>query len=173
MLINFSAIKNLPVVSLDQQVRVGTVCDLTITPQSGKILGLLIKTGFFSPKFCLLPQDILKWEDQFILIQNDQSLLLPDEIIRVQEALKEKIKWIDQKVVSRGKRRIGKVLDLTLDLEIGQLNRLTIGITPLKGLLETERLVPWNKVIKVTPHYIMIEELEKNKGIKELADEII
>ncbi len=173
MLVNFSTIKDLPIVSLDQEVKVGSVLDLAINPQDGKILCLLIKTGFFSPKLALLPQDILKWEEEFILIQNNQSLIPVEEIVRVQEILKQHFKWVDQKVVNTQKRKIGKVLDLTLDLEIGQISRLSIEITSLKGLLETERLIPWNKIIKVTPHYIMIEELEKSKGLKELADEII
>jgi len=39
--------------------------------------------------------------------------------------------------------------------------------------LESERLIPWNKIIKITKDFVMVEEIEKKKvGATERVPEI-
>jgi sporulation protein YlmC with PRC-barrel domain len=170
MLVNFSACQERPIITKEGE-KIGTLNEIIIDPLQGKILGFLIKPGFFRAPKILSPVDIRGWFNDGILVESEKVLLNPAEIVRAFSVIQSKIKILDQKVINPQRKKIGKVTDLTLDLNIGYLTRITVETTPLKGLIENERLIPWNKILKITRDYVMIEELEKGK--KELAREII
>ena len=173
MLINLSSIKGITLVATEDKERVGHLEEVVVDPDQGKILCFLVKTGFFSPLKALFPPDILGWYQEFIVIPSKNIFVEPKEIVRAYEVIKQKIKILDQKVVNQKIQTIGKVIDLTLDLEIYYLNRISVEISPLKGLLESERLIPWNKIIKITKDFVMVEEIEKKKvGAIERVPEI-
>ncbi|TES95063.1 hypothetical protein E3J85_02505 [Patescibacteria group bacterium] len=173
MLINFSSIKGITLVATEDKGKVGDLEEVVIDPDQGKILCFLVKTGFFSPLKALFPPDILGWYQEFIVIPSKNTFVEPKEIVRAYEVIKQKIKILDQKVVNQKIQTIGKVIDLTLDLETYYLSRISVEISPLKGFLESERLIPWNKIIKITKDFVMVEEIEKKKvGAIERVPEI-
>ena len=172
MLINFSDLKSIPVAAQNTQTKLGIIKDLVIDPKTGKLFCFLVQTGFFSPLLALFPPDINKLENDYLLVDAPEALVKPKEIIRANEVLKQKIKILEQSVVNRKLKKIGTVSDLTLDWESQQLNRITVTLIPWKGILEAERLIPWNKIIEITKDYVMIEEFERAK-IKETVKEFI
>ena len=173
MLINFSSIKGIALIATEGKEKVGNLEKVVIDPDQGKILCFLVKTGFFSSLKAIFPPDIIGWYQEFIIIPSKEALVEPKEIVRAYEITKKEIKVLDQKVVNREIKTIGKVIDLTLDLRSYYLNRISVEISPLKGILEDQRIIPWNKIIKITKDFVMIEEIEKKKiGVVERVPEI-
>ncbi len=156
----------------DTREKLGTVEDIVIDPENGKILCFIVNTGLFKTVKIIAPDDLIGWENEFLISQMAANLLEKKEIIRANDLIEQKLKIIEQKVVNQQMRTIGRVSDVTINLETFQLNRLAVEINPLKGIMESERLIPWDKIIKITKKFIMVKELEKDKAtvVKKFAE---
>ena|GEM_PF-572608 len=152
MLLQASQIVGLPIGASDTQERVGTVARIVADPDSGKLVGFVVKSGFLGGEKVLSFQDVTAVDHAGILVKTPEVVLPADEVTPIKQALKEKRHLSGQRVVTEGGTRLGKVADLVLDMDAGMVTKLYVS-----HLLE-ERIVPMDKVIKVTRDQIVVKD---------------
>jgi uncharacterized protein YrrD len=152
MLLQASQIIGLPIGSTDTQERVGTISDIVVDPDSGQLLGFVVKTGFLSGTKVLSFHDVTGLDHAAVLVRNADVVLPPQEVAPIKSTLAEKRPLLGQRVVTEGGTRLGKVVDMVINAESAMATKLYVS-----HLLE-ERIVPLDKVIKVTKDRIVVKD---------------
>jgi len=82
MLIQLDQLKDLPIASMREESRVGTIADVVIHPDTGDLVGFWINLpGFFSRRKVLSARDVVSYDPHAIVIRDDESLVDPNEVV--------------------------------------------------------------------------------------------
>lgn len=148
-----SSIIGLPVASLKEELRVGSVKKILVDVSSGSIIGYLAGKGFFGKSQYIDAKDVISI-DKAGLVVNDLSNLVPvNEVIKAKKALEENIRIFGMPIVSnRTNKTIGRVDDFAISATNSLLMKFYV-----KRFLE-ERIIPRSRVIKITKKSILINE---------------
>ena len=151
MLLQASQIVGLPVGATDTQAKIGTVDQVVVDPDSGTLLGFIVKTGLFGRKV-LSYHDVTGIDHAAVLVRSEDVILPSEEVAPIDKALRDKRPLIGQKVVTEGGTKLGRVVDLVINTDTGLATKLYIS-----HLLE-ERIVPADKVVKVTKEHVIVKD---------------
>lgn len=152
MLLQASQIVGLPVGATDTQSRVGTVSRIVVDPDTGQILGFVVKTGLIGGEKVLSYHDVTAVDHAGVLVRDPAHVLPQDEVAPIKKALSERRSLLGQRVVTEGGTNLGKVADLVINTEMAMVVKLYVS-----HLLE-ERILPLDKVVKVTKDHIVVKD---------------
>jgi uncharacterized protein YrrD len=152
MLLQASQIKGLPVGSTDTQERVGTVSDIIIDPDSGGLLGFVVKSGLLGSNKVLSFHDVTGIDHSVILVKEPESVLPVAEVAPIKHALADRRKLLKGKVVTEGGTNLGRVTDVVINTDTAMVTKLYIS-----HVLE-ERIVSAEKIVKVTKDHIVVKD---------------
>lgn len=149
---------HLPVAAIDINSRVGFMKTLLIDTDRSIVIGFLVSTGLFHQSKFLSIDDILSVDQQGIVVRSVGTLAVPNEVIQAQKILEKGIMMIRHLVKTERGQRVGRVSDLLIDLQTGQVTKYYI-----HGWL-SDRIIPIEKVIKITHEAVIIEDEEPVKA---------
>jgi len=153
MLILLSKISNAPIIDLENQKKVASLSDVVIDPNSGKILGLIVKVGQLLPKDQLVStDDIVQMLPTSILINDYDAITNISEVIRVQELYKKRFALIKKPVRTKGGQYIGRVNDLLFTDNTFSLAKIYV-----RHLL-SDRIIPYSAIIKIEDKAIIVKD---------------
>lgn len=147
-----SCLFNLPVASTESQSKIGQIYKIIFDPKNGSILGFLVKTSFFQrPKVCSI-SDILSLDETAAVVENGDVLVEKEEIVRIDELLKQNIPILGQKAQTESGKNLGKVVDLLIDTATLMVTKFY-----LKDLWQ-ERIIPADKICKITSKAVVFQD---------------
>lgn len=154
MYLQASHILNLPVASLDPQEKIGNVFDIIVDPKELKSVGFLVikRSLFVSQKLLLSQSDVLDIDKHGIVTRNEENLVEPNEVIRIKNILKNKVKILNQRACTKSGKNLGKISDLVFEKETGFVSKFYI-----HGWLE-DKIIPREKLIKITSKKLIFED---------------
>lgn len=165
------SITGLPIRSLQDGTKLGEISELVIDPLNGKLLALLVNQKFLGGPKIISLKEIRQAGTSMIIVDSSYSIAEPDEIIRVKEVLDQKIRIIENNVVTESGQKLGKVKDYSVDLKGERLAKIYVGATLLKELFKEELIIPYENIISITKEKIIVSdtyiknlELGKVKG---------
>lgn len=121
-LLNFS---KMPVGALEEAEMVGKVHRLAVDPGEQKLIGFTVKTGgYFSKAYSVSMSDVVDVDKNGVVINSRDSMLQNDEIVRMSDILKKKFSIFGLKVLSKSGEKIGKVEDVVIDTNTGDIVRI-------------------------------------------------
>lgn len=147
-----SSLKGLPVASIQDNAKVGVVRSALIDTQSGNIMGMIVNIGLFLPVKFIAFSDIKDISRDGLVVQNKDEIVALADIVKAQEAYQKGFPLIGLKVKTKSGRRVGRVTDLALSLQIGCVMQFYVS-----GLL-SERIIDYTKVTSLTKKGITIED---------------
>jgi uncharacterized protein YrrD len=153
-----SQLKKCPVIT-PAKGKVGELGDVIIDPENGKLLGFKIKKTLINPIQVVSISDIMALDPRVVIINSEESIIAPEEIIRISEVLKKKYKIIGAKATTESKSNLGKVEDVVIDSETSSIVRFY-----LKGLVRS-RILPTEYVIEIKPKQIIFSDKVNNAPI--------
>lgn len=157
-LILASDLLRLPVASVETNSRVGSIELLLIDIDRSLVIGFLVTMGLFSqPKFLAL-QDVQSIDRNGVVIRALNDLAHPGEVVRAKKILEQKIPIINQLVKNEAGQRLGKVNDLLINTETGEVTKYYI-----HGWF-SDRIISANKIVKITRPAIIVEDEETVKA---------
>jgi len=170
MLIPISHLLGKPVKSLDSESNIGLVENILIDPENGKLLAFLVRTGFIFIKIKLLsPTDIAGLTPDFLVVHDSDSLILPEEIIKAKKVLDQKIFVLGSMVKTKRGKILGKCSDLWIESATNEVVKFYVKSTPLAGPLAEDRIIPIEKVIRITRSQIVVkDDVVKVKAFKKM-----
>ncbi|MDA1060179.1 MAG: PRC-barrel domain-containing protein [bacterium] len=149
----------------DDSVRpLTTVKDLIIDTETGKLLAFVVNQ---SKNLVIVPIDVVSWTE-VIKINNIDSIIDGNDVIRISEVQKRGINLIHNKVETKNGEKLGKVNDFSVDTDILMLQKLYVS-KGILGLVRYEsRIISAKDIIEILPDKIVIKD---NTKIKEKIKE--
>lgn len=154
MFITASKIYHLPVASLSSNSKVGEVNLIFFSPDDFSVMALEVIQGnfIFKKRYYLANTDIIDLDNNGVVINNQDSLVTKDEIVRIQKLIKNNTPIYGQKAVTKSSKYLGKITDLLIDSQ-----SLTICKFYISNLLD-ERILPMDRVEKVTSRAVIFSD---------------
>ena len=168
MLLQISTIIEKPINSMETRIRAGIVKNIVVNPQNGQLMALVVRAGFPTKQKILPIQDILSVGPGMVIIRDDSAIVEPDEIVRVNEILKQKIKIMGGSVRTQSGTRLGKVYDVLIDTQTAVIAKYYVRAS-MTGLTQADRIIPANKVVAITREAIVVrDDFEKVAAVEEV-----
>ncbi len=116
-----SQIVGLPITVEGAMRPVAHVSGLLMHPENGQILAFL--AGYLR---VLTPLDVEQWKEDRLVIQSPEDLVAPTELLRLREFKIRRLFLTGKKVYSASGKRLGKVVDFTVDTQANRLSSLEV-----------------------------------------------
>jgi len=153
MLIERSNLIGLPIFELENQSRVAELVDFFINEENLKIEALFAKNlGFLHQKKLVSEKEITEISKVAVIIQNEESLVDPRELVRLEKKIKNRAKIIGEKVYTKKGEFLGTVFDFVIESSSLTLNRLY-----LKKLFD-HRIIHSSAIVKIEQHKITVKD---------------
>jgi sporulation protein YlmC with PRC-barrel domain len=149
----FSNIIGTPVVDDDFKHPITTVRDVVIDPESGKLVALVVD---INRNLVIAPIDILAWGDTIRIPAHD-AVIEGNEILRVAEVQKRNIRIIHNRVETKNKEYIGKVVDFSIDVNDLTLKKLYTAKDILGLVRYDSRIIPAKIIERILPEKIIVK----------------
>lgn len=167
MFILASQLTGLPIASLDDQSKVGVVRGFFVDPENGRLLGFDVQTGMLQSRV-LAWTDILETTKEALITQSSENLVPLEEVLRIQEIKNQGYKILGAGVETENGEHLGQVEDFLIDFESGAVDKYYI-----KGLFKQKRTIPSERVIKIVPGKIIVQNNEPVKVKAKVSDKIV
>lgn len=152
MFLEASKILKKPLAGIEEQSKIGEICDILIDPDKGLVLGYLIKGGLLGDLKVLPISDIVSYDDEGVVTKTSENLIKPEAMERIQKLMGDNIKILDAPVSTESGERIGKVNDFIVDTQLGNITKYMIsGIN--KSLI-----VDHDQIVEINPKQIIVKD---------------
>jgi sporulation protein YlmC with PRC-barrel domain len=154
-----SQMQSLPVISLQTGEVVAVtrlpVIDIgTLEIQAYRCESVRNKQGLI-----LMARDIRQMAADCLIVDTEEELMEPTDIIRLQAMLQANYNPLDKAVVSDTGRKLGHVEDYSINLETNRIQKLHVRQSILRSWLGNSSLVvDRSQIIDVTPRLITVRD---------------
>ncbi|OIP23653.1 hypothetical protein COX95_03810 [bacterium CG_4_10_14_0_2_um_filter_33_32] len=157
---------NIPIISLYNTVKVGSLIDFIIDPEIGKVVGIVGDKGIVRDKVKVVSMvDVREMSNDAVIVDNEDALVSQEEIVRIDDILKLGIKIIGNKVITESGQYLGKAIDFLLD-DFFYINKLYVKPS-IMNIVDSQLVIPRELIIKVTKEKIIVSD-DLIKTIKEV-----
>jgi sporulation protein YlmC with PRC-barrel domain len=153
-----SKMENLPVVSLQTGEAVAWVRQPVIDITNLAILAFQCDLAAHKLSAILTTNDIRQLAPDCLIIDSEDELAEPDDIIRLKPLIKSGYSPIDKSVVSDMGRKLGHVEDYSINLDTSHIQKLYIRPSLFRAWLGGSLTVDRTQIIDVTPHRIVVSD---------------
>lgn len=147
-----------PILSLRTGSEIATALGPIINPNNLKIEGFYCSSKFEKNPLVLLAQDIRDTLPQGFVVNDQDVLASPDELVRLKEVLSTGFEVIDKTVYTVNKKRLGKINDYAVDSETLYIQKLYVGQSLLRSLSGGQLSVDRSQIVEITDKKIVIQD---------------
>lgn len=152
---------NKPVMSLRTGQPIATALEPIINPNNLKIEGFFCEDRFSKKELVLLYQDIRDVLPQGFVVDDQDVLVDPDDLVRLRDIIKLNFKLLDKPVVTLSKDRVGKVSDYATEVETMYIQKLYVSQSLLKSFTGGSLGIDRNQINEITDKRVIINDLLK------------
>ena len=149
-------IRTLPVMSLQTGETVAQVRGPLLDSKNLELVALLCEVE--RAQRVLMVRDIRELAMDCVIVDNEEELAEPEDVIRVQTLLAEKFMLIGLPVVTEMNRRLGTVEDYTINLQTFRLQKLYVRQSLLRSFLGSSLIIDRQQIIDVTTRHVVVHE---------------
>lgn len=147
--------------SLRTSSQVATALQPIINPNNLKIEGFYCQDNAGNAPLVLLTQDIRDTLSQGYVVNDQEVLVEPEELVRLKEILQIGFDLPGKHVVTVDKQRVGKVTDYAVETTTFYIQKIYVGQSILKSLSTGKLSIDRNQIVEITNKKIIIQELLK------------
>ncbi len=155
------------VITFQELVKLGKVEEVIINPADGAFVALRLIT---SEGDRYVPANEIKASNKGAILVNEiNSLVLREDVVRINKVLECKPKIIGAKVYNEEGRYLGKVTDATINFELLALEKLYLksGLS-LKSFTDS-LVIPAKNIVRIEKTKIIVSDNNKQKASDRLA----
>lgn len=105
--------------------------------------------------------DIRECSDIGIIIDSEDEFIAPDDVIKIQEVYAQNFYLLGMHVTDENRRKLGKVIDFTVEAVGFTIQQLTVKRPLLKSLNDTELLIHRSQIIEINDKAIVVHSQAK------------
>lgn len=169
MLVSGSQLTSTPIMSLQTGTQLGTAETPIINPNNLKIVAYEVEgPNLDLHPSLLLISDVRELSDMGMIINSSEEFVGEEDVIKLKPLYDLKFSVINKHVVDERKKKIGKVIDYTIDPESFVIQQLCVKRPLLKNLSEAELLIHRSQIVEINDSQIIIksETSKKKVGVK-------
>ncbi|MFA5793242.1 MAG: PRC-barrel domain-containing protein [Candidatus Gracilibacteria bacterium] len=106
----FSTVSSLPIIAGEDKKSLGHINGAFVNPETGQIIGFLVGFGKI-----LVPTDIQKWGNESIQVSDEEALVSPWDVLRIQSYGIKRTFLNGKKIVSKSGKKLGRLRDFSFD----------------------------------------------------------
>jgi len=153
MLVEFSKLRGLPIFELENQTKIGELVDFFVDEENIKVEAIIAKaTGLFHHQKYISAKEIVEVSKAAIILQNEESMADPNEMVRLQKKVKKRARIVGEKVYTKKGEFLGTVYDYVIENSSLSLTRIY-----LKKLFD-QRIIHTSAIVKIEQHKITVKD---------------
>ena len=162
MLVTSSRLLGAPILSVQAGGPIGQISDFVIDPDGLKIIAFRL-SGRSIPKSAniLDVSSIREYSTYGLVIDSDEELISPNDVIKIQDVINLNFKLINLKVESKKGSKIGRVSDFSVTDNDFIIQQIIVKRPALKSLIDPELTISRNEIVEVTDYKIIVKDEEK------------
>lgn len=160
MLYLSTQLSNLPVLSLQLVGRIGTVTEPIINPNNLHIDAFYCQSSGSKSNLVLLDIHIRELSFKGMVIDNQQALSEPKDLVRLQPILDIGFQLLGKQVVS-GKKKMGKVTEYAFDNQSLFIQKIYVQPSIWQGINQHRLIYDRNSIVEVTDTQIVVSGPEE------------
>lgn len=158
----------MPILSVQDSGKIGTIANTIIDPDSLKIIALRIHGATNSEGGNILDiQSVREYSNLGLVIDSTDELVKDDDIVKISKVLELNFNLIGLKVETKKGSKLGKVLDFTVSEDNFSVAQIIVKRPAIKSFLDSELTIPRAEIVEITDYKIIVRDEEK--VIKERA----
>jgi sporulation protein YlmC with PRC-barrel domain len=151
-------IQNMPVISLQTGDTVATLQLPVIDMGTLKVAAFRCEALSSGRSMVLLPRDIRQFATDGLLIDNEDELSEPHDLVRLSQLLKQDFNPIGKAVVTDMGRRLGTIENYALDLEHHHIQTIIVKPPMLRSWLGSNLTIDRVQIVDVTPKKVVVRD---------------
>ncbi|MFZ1258790.1 MAG: hypothetical protein WAQ25_04960 [Candidatus Saccharimonas sp.] len=157
MILLGSTLINAPVMGLNTGSELARIHQPIIDPANLCILAYELK-GDLLPKSTTLLRiaDVRELSDMGFIVDSSDEFIEPSDVIKLEAVYKLQFKLLGMRVTDQQRRRLGKVIDYTLETTTFSIQQLTVRRPLLKSLNDTELLIHRSQIVEINDNSIVV-----------------
>lgn len=161
------------VLSLQVGGQIASTVEPIIDPSNLKIIAYTLAGPLVdkSPENVLLTNDIREFSTMGFIIDAIDDLVDPNEIIKIRDILKLNFKLIGHRVETQKGKKIGKVIDFTVDSATFSIYQLIVKRPALKALNDPELTINRSQIVEIDDDKVIIKNEEETVRVPEITKE--
>jgi uncharacterized protein YrrD len=152
MLINYSKIIDSNIIELKTGNLVGSVSDLVFQKSNLSVEGIIIKGGLLNRKIkAVSSKDVVQISNKpvAVLVNDTDSVIELDEMVRVKDAFRKGFHGVGQKVVTKSGKDIGKVYDFLVTSEDLVVQKIYVKSLISERIISTDNVISFENSKKI------------------------
>lgn len=158
MYVLVSKLESLPVMSLQTGETIATIDRPVIDVGSLKVAAYLCDRLPRGHQLMLMVQDIRQIAGDCIIIDSEDELTDANDVVRLQEILRQNFSPLDKTVVTELGQKLGSVEDFTVNLEDSRIQKLYIRQPLFRSWVNSSLIIDRTQIVDVTPKQITVRD---------------
>ena len=150
----------------EKGVPIGRVIDFVINPENGHFEAIWAQSSHGLRLLSI--KDIIRWDEQELVINSEKDFLKAEDFPRLQPILEKEVALLGTKVFSETQQYLGRVKDFAFDTISPKI--LSLLVQNGWWFIGKKSIIPRNKIIKIASTGIYISEnvipITPTKGAK-------
>ena len=170
MLITSTKLIGTPILSMQAGGAISYIREPIIDPDSLKIIAFHLEGGVVprSGANILDVSSIREYSSYGMVIDSDDELVSPEDVIKISEVLQLNFNLIGLKVETKKGSKLGKVSDYTVSSDDFIVQQIIVKRPVVKSFIDPELTIHRNEIVEVTDYKVIIKDEEKK--LKERAE---
>lgn len=160
----------MPVMSLQVGGQIAKLDRPIINPNNLRVIGFYVSGSLHGGKI-LLTEDIREVSEVGAIVDHEDKLTDPEDLVRLHDVLELDFQLIDKPVVTLRKKRLGKVGDYVIDSLQFVIQKIHVRQSILKNWTSDQLVVHRSQIVEVTDKKVVIKD--NLEAVKEGAREVI
>jgi uncharacterized protein YrrD len=165
-----SQMDNLPIISLQTGEPIAWVRQPIIAVATLEILAFRCESGHQKHPKLLMIRDLRQLAPDCIIVDTEDELTDPEDIVRLKTMLKSSYNPMDKMVVSDTGRKLGSVEDYSVNLETHRVQKLHVRQSLLRSWIGSSLIIDRTQIIDITPQRITVRDSTIKAGM--IADPV-
>ena len=123
-----------------------------------EMIALSCKSPHQKGQLMLMARDIRQFATDCVIVDSEDELTNPTEIVRLKSSLKHPYSPLDKLVVADTGRKLGVVGDYTINLETNRVQKLYVRKPLFHAWLGSNLIIDRTQIIDITPHRITVRD---------------
>jgi uncharacterized protein YrrD len=151
---------NRPVMSLRTGSQVATSLEAIINPNNLKIEGFYCQDSKDKKqRLVLLSQDIRDVVSQGLVINDQEVLTPPQDLVRLKKTMDINFSLLGKPVATVSKDRLGKVSDYAVEVETLYISKIYVSQSVLKSLSGGGLIINRDQIVEITNKKIVVQDI--------------
>jgi len=154
-----NSLLNVPVLSLRTGSPVATALEPIINPNNLKIEGFYCEDIFDKTELILLHQDIRDVLPDGFVVDDHESLVEPEELVRLKDILDLRFVLLGKPIETTSKEKVGKASDYAVETTTMFIQKIYATQSLLKSITGGSLSIDRTQIVEITSKRIIINDL--------------